>query len=416
MALDTSVEHMLEEHARAWEDGKLDEVRNALDERLKKGQPLTPAEVRPWLSAHGGEPEAIIEVALLEAPEEFEVLGRMSQIGSQKIVYDARWKTGRPVVLKRFIEADTQLHSHLLERELQPHPLKMTHPHIIETHVFRNAAGDIFLVEKKLAIVLNDKSELEGVAEASNLLYDIALALQYLHGRDLVHGDIKPDNLGFDEARYVLLDFGICRKREQFAPGATATGSLRTRAPELLAGDAAHGFATDIFALGAVVFNSLTGSFPLFKKGEHVPRVSAAERRAAKEAELQDRAQNSYDRYVSKRLETEIEHDGIRKLLEQMLAADPASRPDANEVVGSAHSELVAFIRTSSQHESLSIEEQLDQLDIYLPPGELTVSLPRRRLNELKDALESFRASELDEKHEQIVADLATRAGMRAAD
>jgi serine/threonine protein kinase len=358
----------------------------------------------------------VIELAELEAPEEFEVLGRMSQIGSQKVVYDARWKTGRPVVLKRFIEQDVQSQGHLLERELQPHPLKMTHPHIIETHVFRNSAGENFLVEKKLSVVLDDGWRSEGVAEASNLLYDVALALQYLHGRDLVHGDIKPDNLGFDETRYVLLDFGICRKRALFEPGVTATGSLRTRAPELLMGEAVHGFASDVFALGAVVFNSLTGSFPLFKEGEEIPRVSASKARSAKEEELKARASAEYGTFVYERLTKEVRHPGMRDLLRQMLAADPTERPDTNEIVGGAHSNLVAFIRTSSQHDSLSIEDQLDQLDAYMPIGDLTKALPRRRQIALQSTLERFMASELDETHKKLANEAARRVGMAESD
>ena len=55
-----------------------------------------------------------------------------------------------------------------------------------------------------------------------------------MHQLGLVHGDIKPDNIGKKEGRFVLLDFGICRSAEKFTADTTATGSLRTRAPELL--------------------------------------------------------------------------------------------------------------------------------------------------------------------------------------
>jgi len=279
----------------------------------------------------------------------------------------------------------------------------MTHPHIIETHVFRNADGEKFLVEKKLPNVLHDMWRSGGVAEGANLLFDIALALQYLHGRDLVHGDIKPDNLGFDEQRYVLLDFGVCRKLAQFDAGATATGSLRTRAPELLTGSNGHGFASDVFALGAVVFNSLIGAFPLLEEGEEIPRVSAPERRGQKESEIQARAINEYERYVTHRLQAGVEHEGMRKLLRKMLAINPLDRPNANEVVSRAHLDLVAFIRTVGRHESISIEEQLAQLDAYLPHGNLQAMLSRRRLIALRGTLEGFRASELEGKEEQAL-------------
>jgi serine/threonine protein kinase len=411
MTFDALLIKQIEAKMEAWEPDKRAEVEGALERRLEgEGRAMSEDEIVALLDAHSDEPDTLVELIELKAPEEFEVLGRMSQIGSQKVVYDARWKNGRPVVLKQFIEQSVQAQGHLLERELQPHPLRMTHPHIIETHVFRNADGEKFLVEKKLPDVLEDGWRAGGVAEASNLLFDIALALQYLHGRDLVHGDIKPDNLGFDEQRYVLLDFGVCRKQAQFEAGATATGSLRTRAPELLAGSTGHGFASDVFALGAVVFNSLIGAFPLLESGEVIPRVSAPEERKEKEALIRTRASEEYEHYVTERLQAGVEHEGMRKLLGRMLATDPITRPDANEVVSRAHSDLVAFIRTVGKHESISIEEQLGQLEAYLPKGDLRSALSRRRLIALRSALEGFRASELEGEREQaLLANLERR-------
>jgi len=417
MALDPSLLNEIRTKMTAWDPKQRTAVEHALDHRLEvEKRAMSEDEVASLLRVHGDEPDTLLELIKLKAPEEFEVLCRMSQIGSQKVVYDARWKNGRPVVLKRFIEESVQAQGHLLERELQPHPLRMTHPHIIETHVFRNEDGEKFLVEKKLPDVLDDGWRAGGVAEASNLLFDIALALQYLHGRDLVHGDIKPDNLGFDEERYVLLDFGVCRKQAQFDAGATATGSLRTRAPELLIGSTGHGFASDVFALGAVVFNSLVGAFPLFNPGEDIPRVSTLEERREKENEISSRAKDAYGHYVTERLQAHVEHEGMRKLLSRMLAANPVERPTANEVVSKAHSALVAFIRTVGKHESISIEEQLSQLDAYLPEGDLKSVLSKRRLMALRSTLEGFRASELEgEREKEILAGLERRIGEESA-
>src|SRR6188472_862605 len=414
MAFDQLLKEQAQAKMETWPPDTREAVRAALYERLEvERRSMSVDEIAALFRAHGDDPETLLELIELKAPEEFEVLRRMSQIGSQKVVYDARWKNGRPVVLKRFIEQGAQAQGHLLERELQPHPLRMTHPHIIETHVFRNEDGEKFLVEKKLPDVLDDGWRAGGVAEASNLLFDVALALQYLHGRDLVHGDIKPDNLGFDEERYVLLDFGVCRKQAQFDAGATATGSLRTRAPELLIGSTGHGFASDVFALGAVVFNSLIGAFPLFDPGEDIPRVSSPDERKEKEDEIRTRAGSDYGHYVTERLLEHIEHEGMRKLLGRMLAANPVERPDANEVVSKAHSDLVAFIRTVGKHESISIEEQLGQLEAYLPDGDLKSTLSKRRLMALRSALEGFRASELEgEREKEILADLERRAGV----
>jgi serine/threonine protein kinase len=291
----------------------------------------------------------------------------------------------------------------------------MTHPNIIETHKEGNRLGEEFLVEKKLPVALSDSWEVNGLAEAANLLYDIALALQFLHGRDLVHGDIKPDNLGFGEDRFILLDFGICRKSSQFSPDASATGSLRTRAPELLLDTTPHAFATDIYALGAVIFYFLTGTFPLFERNENVPRSSEEEKRAEKVDELKERASDRYSQLVFERLEESLDHEGMRHLLAGMLALDPHRRPDADQVVSDARSRLVAFIRAAGGDGALSLEERLDQLHSYLPEGELSSNLPRRRLIALQAELDEFEFNELDGDRKQALGELKKRTSEKGS-
>jgi serine/threonine protein kinase len=412
MALEIALKRLITAHSASWSKEEKAAVKAAIEQREADGRGLCAEELEPWLLHHEDKPEVVMDLIKLEPPENIEVLGQMSQIGSQKVVYDARWEGGRPLVLKLFKDPDEEKRLQLLERELQPHPFKMNYPHIIETHLFRNNSGDRFLVEKKLPSVLSDKWSSEGVEEASNLLYDISLALQYLQGRDLVHGDIKPDNLGFDEYRYVLLDFGVCRRSEDFDQAATATGSLRTRAPELLIGEGGHGFESDVFALGAVIFNALIGAFPLFEDGEKVPRVSEATDRVQKEAEIKQRVEDHYDRFVLRRLD-QISHDGMRQLLIEMLSKDPKGRPDASTVVLTAQRDLVALIRATSQRGSLPIEEQLDQLGAYLPGGEFSEQLPPRRLSSLRSALEGFSAgAHIGSEQAQLLQDLRERAGL----
>jgi serine/threonine protein kinase len=134
--------------------------------------------------------------------------------------------------------------------------------------------------------VLNDGWTSKGIEEAANLLRDIASALAFIQGKQLVHGDVKPDNIGFEDGRYILLDFGICRSEEAFSEDSTPTGSLRTRAPELLLGIQTHSHASDLWALGATVYNAVTGRFPLLDVGEQPPRVSDGSRRKVFEKAL----------------------------------------------------------------------------------------------------------------------------------
>ena len=121
-----------------------------------------------------------------------------------------------------------------------------------------------------LADFLHDGHVLSDEAVA-RLALDILPALATLHGAGIVHRDLKPSNLLFSATgRLLLADFGIAKDLADFADGPTrrrlaSCGQPGTRhyaAPEQLGGRVAVP-ATDYYALGVVLFRTLTGGFPV---------------------------------------------------------------------------------------------------------------------------------------------------------
>jgi serine/threonine protein kinase len=117
------------------------------------------------------------------------------------------------------------------------------------------------------------------LAEAVPLLQRVAEALQVAHARAVVHRDLKPSNLfllGGDVARPKLLDFGIAR-RTKSSHAMTRTGALvgtpDYMAPEQVRGERDITPAADVFSLGCVLYECLTGQ-PPFVAG-HVAAVLA---------------------------------------------------------------------------------------------------------------------------------------------
>jgi serine/threonine protein kinase len=229
---------------------------------------------------------------------------------------------------------------------LQSHPLAARHPNIIATHVLYRER-EPFLVEERLHQVLHDGWRAGGTVEAANLLHDIALALAYVHEvRGWVHGDIKPDNIGRKDGAYILLDFGICRPAAAFTREATATGSLRTRAPELFAShvydDAPQ--KADVWALGATVYRAVTGRFLFIDESEAVPKITDPTGRSAFERLILHRIESEWGR----RVVFDDVPEPLAGVLRRVLVGSPSERPTAKELVRLCGQKLAAFLRSSA--------------------------------------------------------------------
>jgi serine/threonine protein kinase len=341
----------------------------------------------------GGAADSVIDCIQIEPPEEVDIIRALPRKGSQKIVFEATWRLRqREVILKKIIGKPESV-ARILAREELPHPLTLAHANIIETHRLRNRHGEVFLVEQKLDDVLDDGKRSRGILEAANLLYDIAKAVMYLHDNNLVHGDIKPDNIGRKGARYILLDFGICRPANEYTSDITPTGSLKTRAPELLDGRGwTDPFKIDIWALGATVFNYVGTRFPLIDAHEVVPRVSDPKSRSSFERLLKNRVRKDWDQWV--RFPEEL--NPLENLLRDLLHFDPAARPGPDQILRRCRDELVALLRSPNDESQsgsgrFSAVEEFTQIDEYLSNSELIpfISANRRqkicsRLLELK--------------------------------
>ena len=103
-------------------------------------------------------------------------------------------------------------------------------------------------------------------AQSAHVGGQVAGALDYAHGRGLVHRDIKPANLLFDEHGIVrVADFGLARALAEASwtePAGAVVGTARYAAPEQGSGAPLDGRA-DLYALGLVMVESVTGSVPL---------------------------------------------------------------------------------------------------------------------------------------------------------
>lgn len=149
----------------------------------------------------------------------------------------------------------------------------LRHPHIVEIYDANNVGSRHFLAMEFLSggslqtrlNELREQKKLMPVDEALRAVRQIASALDYAHAKGFVHRDIKPSNILLDESgRYVLTDFGIVAAqdaRTKLTMNAAALGTPEYMAPEQAQGKSPDG-RSDIYALGVVLYEMLTGAPP----------------------------------------------------------------------------------------------------------------------------------------------------------
>ena len=148
----------------------------------------------------------------------------------------------------------------------------LQHPHILPLHDSGEAGGTVFYVMPYVeGESLRDRLKRDKqipVDEAIRLTKEIASALDYAHRHGIVHRDIKPENILLHEGQALVADFGIALavSRSDGATRMTETGmSLGTphyMAPEQAMGERDISPRVDIYALGAVLYEMLTGDPP----------------------------------------------------------------------------------------------------------------------------------------------------------
>ena len=148
----------------------------------------------------------------------------------------------------------------------------LNHPHIVPLHDSGEADGIVYYVMPFVeGESLRDRLDREGqlpVAEAVRIACDIASALDYAHRHGFVHRDVKPANILLHENRALVADFGIARVLEgsggdlRLTESGMSIGTLQYMSPEQAMGEKHVTGRTDVFALGAMLYEMLAGEPP----------------------------------------------------------------------------------------------------------------------------------------------------------
>jgi serine/threonine protein kinase len=215
--------------------------------------PLTPEELAPHFP----------QLEILEC------LGR----GGMGVVYKARQKSlNRLVALKLLApeRADDAKFATRFAKEAQA-LAALNHPHIVTIHDFGQAGGFFFLLMEFVDGVNLRQAMTAGrftPEQALAIVPPVCEALQYAHEHGIVHRDIKPENLLMDKAgRVKIADFGIAKMISAFSDDGSESlsqpfGTPTYAAPEQQSDPRHVDHRADIYSLGVVLYELLTGELP----------------------------------------------------------------------------------------------------------------------------------------------------------
>ena len=214
--------------------------------------------------------------------------------GGMATVYLAQdRKLGRAVALKVLRpELAVSLGGERFLREIEI-AAKLSHPHILALYDCGEADGQLyytmpFVAGESLRDRMSREKQLP-LEDALQLTREVADALSYAHSHGVVHRDIKPENILLESGHAVVADFGIARAiaaagSARLTETGLAVGTPAYMSPEQAAGSQNLDGRSDLYSLGCVLYEMLSGDPPFYastpqavlakKLSEPLPRIS----------------------------------------------------------------------------------------------------------------------------------------------
>lgn len=267
-------------------------------------------------SAHGKEGEAGDELPSVPGYRCLKPVGR----GGMSSVFLAERLSDKAQMALKFADGSVSEDSDVLYRFVEEYGLleQVHHPHVLQIYDQGVTDDALFIVMEYLpGGTLKQCIGTQGMSgkAAWRVLHEIAHALSEVHDRGIIHRDIKPENIMLrEDGSAVLGDFGVARRMHEVRKDGNLDAVVATpyyMSPEQALGEAEDD-RTDIYSMGAVFYNMLTGRKPYV--GDTLESIVQQHLRAE-----------------TPKLPEEFEH--WQPLLDAMMAKDKAQRHSARTLM-----------------------------------------------------------------------------------
>ncbi len=268
----------------------------------------------------------------------YEILEKLGA-GGMGVVYKAHdTRLNRPVALKFLPESMIPGEENMKRfvREAQA-ASKLDHPNICAVHSIEETPdGRTFIcmawcdgetLAQKIA-----RGRLE-IAEALDIACQVAAGLEEAHGAGIVHRDVKPSNIMVSSKCHVkILDFGLAKLTDasRLSTSAATVGTVQYMSPEQAKGHELDP-RSDIWSLGVVLYELLTGSLPFGGDYQAAALYAIVHESYAPPSRINPAVPPALDRIIAKALKKEARdrYASAAEMREEMLAQLEALRPAA---------------------------------------------------------------------------------------
>ena len=213
-------------------------------------------------------PQSMVDASQADGQQQrYRLMGELGR-GSMAVVFRAQDEVlGREVALK-FISEEVvaqQAALEMFQREVRA-SAQLNHPNIVTIHDVGALGGQAFIcMEMVEGRPVNDIIAQQGrlkVLDTLEIIEKVLSALEYAHSKQIIHLDIKPSNIICGENGLVkLMDFGLAKSIAEGTKATMVAGTPNYMAPEQFTGNDVNA-STDLFAVGATMYEMLSGESP----------------------------------------------------------------------------------------------------------------------------------------------------------
>jgi serine/threonine protein kinase len=276
----------------------------------------------------------------------FEVIAKLGAGGMGEVYLARDTELRREVAIKLLPVAITQNPEALARFRREARALSaLNHPNVLTVYEVGEAGGRPFLVMEYIeGPTLRERLKERRLTsrEAVDIAKQLASGLIQTHDAGIVHRDIKPENILIRKDEIVkLVDFGLAKLNEtapddqtlKTMPGARM-GTVQYMSPEQLHGDSEVGGASDVWSLGVVLFEMLTGDRPFEGETPNHVAVQILER-AAGRVKFESRAATEMGKtlFTAALAKDQAQRPSAREFLRQLDTLDETLRADPAETV-----------------------------------------------------------------------------------